>query len=163
MGRRTRREMRRWGRDPNRGGGGRREREKKRGCSRRESYNSTKHNPRVNLTSPSSPSKSEPGERGWDACSGGPGEKDRARKGNPVRSNGERERERGVDGFSGVRDEGRGGGRRMVDGAKDRKRGRGGGGRGGSGSAPLRSFFSLAQRLIGFFCRRGSEETFKLL
>lgn len=142
---------------------GEREREKKRGCSRRESYNSTKHNPRVNLTSPSSPSKSEPGERGRDACSGGPGEKDRARKGNPVRSNGERERERGVDGFSGVRDEGRGGGRRMVDGAKDRKRGRGGGGRGGSGSAPLRSFFSLAQRLIGFFCRRGSEETFKLL
>lgn len=33
----------------------------------------------------------------------------------------ERERERGVDGFSGVRDEG---GRRIVDGAKDRKRGR---------------------------------------
>lgn len=143
--RRMRREMRRWGvvraqsggeirteeeerRGEDRGSERRTEREREKRSAgvpsaRRESYNSTKHNPRVNLTSPCKSEEAGATRKGTCAATVEE-EKDRAKKGNPVRLNGERGRGRGVDGFSGVRDEGRGGGRRIVDGAKDRKRGR---------------------------------------
>lgn len=119
-----------------------------------ESYNSTKHNPRVNLTSP--------GGASWTPKKGTVKEKKKElgglerrrgryyfrvleRKGQCASS---WKRERGDDRTAGDRDRGRQGEEQRKK-ETERERGRAV----EPGLAPLRSFFSLAQRLTGIFCR----------
>lgn len=131
-----------------------------------ESYNSTKHNPRVNLTSPGGaswmPKKGTvEKKRSSQVWSDEEGESilDSAllsleQKGQRVVAWGRR-----ADRTAGDRHTGRPGeGQRMREKKRERQRGRAV----GPGLAPLRSFFSLAQRLTGIFCRPNREDV-KLL
>lgn len=118
-----------------------------------ESYNSTKHNPRVNLTSP--------GGASWTPKKGTMEKKEvprfRAMKREILfssvrakRTTRRRERERD-DRTAGDRDRGRQGEKQRK---REKERERETEGEAVEpGLAPLRSFFSLAQRLTGIFCR----------